>query len=69
MHALLGALKIGQQGKGAAEHGVTWPGERVEHAHLDVGLKSQAHHLSIRARAVKIIEEHTNPDAFARSFL
>lgn len=58
VHALLRALKVGQQGPGAADGGGARAGQRVEHAHLHIGHKSQAHDLRVRPRAVEVVQQH-----------
>ncbi|MNS60118.1 hypothetical protein D3C72_930990 [compost metagenome] len=63
VHTLLGALKIGCGIPHAAERGVAAAHQRIEHAHLDIRLERQAHHLGIAPGAMKIVEQHPHPNA------
>jgi hypothetical protein len=58
VHALLGALKVGQQRPGPADGGGARAGQRIEHAHLHIGHKSQAHDLRVGPRAVEVVQQH-----------
>ena len=63
VHALLHPRKIAQGTDHAPQRRVTGTGHRVEHAHFDVGLKGQAHHLRVRAGGVEVVQQHAHAHA------
>ena len=65
VHALLHAVKVAQHAERAAQCRAPGTGQRVEHAHFDVGHEGQAHHLRVAAGAVKVVQQdaHAHPPA------